>query len=492
MKCNKCNSEWQPPKTMQVMFCPFCRSSLLDVQETFNALEDVLFYLTKEFGIDILRNKQNTLQFVETYLIDGTREHNFLGMVYAAGFIDTIFRIKNSPDAIQKTAVKQLIVQLSDKYGVSNDWADYVINCICKSIGINNDVENSIIAIKRLAENGDVRSQYELAECYRIGKNAERDPQKYLMWLERSAKNGYPIAMFRLGEELWAGIVCEKNTSVAIKFFQDAATNGSWDAVTTIAGNDEIYSCCDIDIENLVKDLLNHKKELTATQLVKLSQYFSRVKNTDIALELARLAYEKDSKVAWEQYVSVLKDDESRLSQSLVLKVMREVAIDGNISACNELGKIYEAQASGENDMQTALYWFRMAAELGDVDTQLHIAQVYELGKNVPIDKEKAVFWYRIAAYNGSAFAKSKVSYTSKDCIAKTLTLLFEDDSELVCTVEKAVFYNGNSYLLLVDPESKERFIVLYTENNTPEGFEVEGVDDITENHVLKLAGVKR
>lgn len=489
MKCEHCDSEWQLSGAAQVMFCPFCHSPLIKVQETFHSLEDVLLYLATEYGFETLRNKQNTLQFIEYFFPDGKREYNFINMIYASGLMETIYRIKTSPEAIQNSATRQVTTQISDKYGVSPEWADYVVGCICKSLGMANNVDRSIIKIRQLAEQDDCKYQFELAECYRTGKNTERNPQKYLTWLERSANSGYHIAMFQLGEELWNGTICERNPEAAIRFLENAVRSGNRDAVCLIAGNKEIYGCCGIDIDARIQEMLDTKNELSAKQLLGLSRYFLRQNDFEKSTDLARLAYEKDEKMSWADYVKVLQLGNSHEGRALALKVLREAATNGSVSACKSLGDQYERQAKTESDMMTALYWYRMAAEVGDVDAQLHIAQIYENGNIVQKDTDKAIYWYRIATYNGSQLARNKVSYKNKDCIVDTLTLVFEDDSELVCRVDKAVSYQGNDYLIVSDSETREKMVVLYIENNTIEGFEIEGVDVDTETAVLRIYG---
>lgn len=136
LKCERCKSEWLSPQNRQSIFCPFCRAPLIKVEEKFDDLSTALSYMVLEFGIDILRNKQNTLQFLEEFFQEGKQEYNFLDNLYSLGLMDTLFRLQNSPSAIQKSAVKQVEKQLCEKYGASKDWAEYIVGCVCKALGI--------------------------------------------------------------------------------------------------------------------------------------------------------------------------------------------------------------------------------------------------------------------------------------------------------------------------------------------------------------------
>lgn len=83
----------------------------------------------------------------------------------------------------QAGSLKQTQFQLREKYGVSVDWAQYCISCVCKSLQMTNDPDSSIIRLKRKAATGDTASLYEISKVNRSGKSVERDKEKHLAWL---------------------------------------------------------------------------------------------------------------------------------------------------------------------------------------------------------------------------------------------------------------------------------------------------------------------
>lgn len=492
MKCELCNSEWQPPKNIQSMFCPFCHAPLIKVQEEFDDLAEVLFYLVQRFGTDALRNKQNTLQFLEVFFQEGKREYNFLTNLYASGLMDTLFRLQNSSQAIQKSATKQVEKQLTEKYGVSRDRSEYVVGCVCKALGIADTTEDSIIGLRQAAERGNLSAQVKLAKYYHTGKGVAKDGEQYIYWLKNAAEGGYTEAQFLLGMELYHGHVCDKDLSLAQTYLDRAAQSHNLDAMCLIISDTELQISSVFEPKEIAQFLLERKSELSSNQLVQLSKYFENV-DLPQALELAQLAYNKDAKSAWQYFVALLKKSGSHESEATALKVTKEMASEGNAIACLSLGHRYGNQASTENDMLTALYWYRMAAETGDLDAQIRLGEIYEGGKLVKQDLKSAAYWYKVAAYNGSTYAKAKVSYKSPECILKTLTLIFEDDSELECHVLGVESFKGDDYLIIVEPDTKECIPVKYTETDTIEGFEVEQVDEKIEKIVLdKFGGVNR
>lgn len=492
MKCERCNSEWQTLKNTQPIFCPFCHAPLIEVQEEFEDLGAVLSHLVLRFGFDILRNKQNTLRFLEEFFQEGKREYIFLNNLYASGLMETLFRLQNSTQAIQKSATKQVAKQLTEKYGVSRDWSEYVVGCVCKALGIANTAGESIIGLRQAAERGNLSAQVALAKLYQTGQGVERDGEQYVYWLRKAAESGHTEAQFLLGMELFLGRVCDKNLSSALMYLECAAKSHNLDAMCLILSNNELQTFSLLEPKEIERYLVERVNELSSNQLVQLSKYYENV-DLPQALELARLAYSKDAKASWQHFVELLKKSGSHESESTALKVTKEIASEGNTIACLSLARRYENQARTEKDMLTALYWYRLAAEIGDLDAQIRLGEVYEAGKLVKQDLESAAYWYKVAAYNGSTYAKAKVNYKSPECILNTLTLIFEDDSELECNVLGVESFQGDDYLIVEDPDTKECIPVKYTETDTIEGFEIEQVDDEIEKIVLdKFGGVNR
>lgn len=484
MRCERCNSEWRPPRNIQSIFCPFCHASLIEVQEEFNDLDAVLSYLVLRFGTNILRNKQNTLQFLEVFFEKGKREYNFLDNLYASGLMDTLFRLQCAPAAIQKNVAKQVEKQLTEKYGASREWSEYVVGYVCKALGITNNADESIIALRQSAERGNPCAQVKLAGRYQSGQGVEKDLEQYIYWLKNAAESNYAEAEFLLGKELYYGRNCKRNLNFAILYLDQAAKSKNIDAMCFVLSKSELQTLSTLNHKEIAEYLVERENELSSNQLIQLSRYFED-KNLLQALGFAQLSYDKDTKIAWQHYVSLLRKTDTHESKAIALKVTKNMAAEGNAMACLSLAQRYEDQAKTENDMLTALYWYRMAAEFGELDAQLRLGEIYENGRLVKRDVESAAYWYKVAAYNGSSYAKAKVSYKSPECILKTLTLIFEDGTELEYQVLGVLTIYGDDYLIIENPDTNERIAVEYKETNTLEGFEIKQVGKKTEKIVL-------
>ena len=488
LRCKNCDSEWQPPKNIVSIFCPFCTIPLIEIKEEFFDLNSAFLYMTSEFGKEILKSKHSVLQFLEKFFPNGKREYSFINSLYASGLMETLFKLIHVPEVVQKSAIKQIENQFSDQYGISKEWSEYIIGCVSKAIDLANSVENSIIWLNQVAEKGDLSAQVKLAKRYHLGQGVERDQKQYILWLQRAAHSGFEEALFLLGEELFIGNVCDKDIEKAATYLEVAALKGNSAAICLISSDKVLQRLCNFDIEEKLQGVLEYQNILSAKQLIQISRYYEE-KDAEYSLKLAKLSYEKEPKYSWEYYVNLLQKRKSHKHEALALRVIKEIATKGNVTAYILLAKYYEEQARTKEDMSFALYWYRMAAESGSLEAQMRLAEIYETGKNVDKDIESAIYWYGIAAFNGSQIAKCKVSYKCAECLIPTLNLVFEDDTELECKVQKSVTYQGDDYLIIETPDTKELMVVQYIETSTVEGFEINGVNESIEKIILRQLG---
>ncbi len=65
-----------------------------------------------------------------------------------------------------------------------------------------------------------------------------------------------------------------------------------------------------------------------------------------------------------------------------------------------------QSEALAASDYASQAYWYRKAAEQGDMDAQHLLGCLYDLGLGVPEDLKQAAYWYRKAAEQGHAEAQ--------------------------------------------------------------------------------------
>jgi len=84
-------------------------------------------------------------------------------------------------------------------------------------------------ALRRKAEAGDAKAQFDLAEAYSVGNGVAKDSAKGMEWLRKSATQGFAGAQVVLGYMYQNGIEIEKDASEAAKWYRKAARQGDKD-----------------------------------------------------------------------------------------------------------------------------------------------------------------------------------------------------------------------------------------------------------------------
>jgi len=80
--------------------------------------------------------------------------------------------------------------------------------------------------LERLADQGDSRSQYEVALMYLQGIGTKVDPLRGGQWMLAAANNGNATAMVEIGGRFENGVNAEKNTILAFTWYRRAALTG--------------------------------------------------------------------------------------------------------------------------------------------------------------------------------------------------------------------------------------------------------------------------
>jgi localization factor PodJL len=89
--------------------------------------------------------------------------------------------------------------------------------------------------LKKLAESGDARAQYELGSRYVDGLSVARDPKIATQWLEKASAQGLAPAQYRLGSLYRDGKGLRNDSKLAHSWFKRAAEQGNARAMHNLA-----------------------------------------------------------------------------------------------------------------------------------------------------------------------------------------------------------------------------------------------------------------
>ena len=99
------------------------------------------------------------------------------------------------------------------------------------------------------------------------------------------------------------------------------------------------------------------------------------------------------------------------------LREWTPLAEQGDASAQNNLGVMYERGQGVVQVYKTAVKWYRLSAEQGNANAQLSLSLMYAIGKGVLQDKIYTHMWSNISSSNGN-----KDAVTIRKSVAETMT----------------------------------------------------------------------
>lgn len=129
MKCEKCNSEWNSSKSIQI--CPFCGANL--VQSEMKKPEDIICFIVNEYGIDALRNKKLLLSYFCDYAPFMTKEYKLLKNSCSTDFIAILLSSDASKSSREIAAKKATRLLMEDCF-MSDEYANSVVSWITASL----------------------------------------------------------------------------------------------------------------------------------------------------------------------------------------------------------------------------------------------------------------------------------------------------------------------------------------------------------------------
>lgn len=266
-----------------------------------------------------------------------------------------------------------------------------------ESIEMNEDSEpeDSFLFYLKAAELGHVKSQIEIADSYISGSGTQKDDKKAFEWYKKAAESEDVEALNCLAECYNEGIGTKINKINAFKLYNKALTlllkdteKGDTFAMERVLQYYKKGHGCAKDPQQVfawtqrIADKNNSKE-----YLAKLAFYYEVGYGTNI-----------DTDKSSELYTKIIETSEAE-----------ELYDIGEKFACDDDKKVKEQ----------AHKWFSFAAEKGDAEVTKYIAINYDGGYSVEEDKQRAIFFYEIAAKLGNVEAMVHLGfkyYTEEEC----------------------------------------------------------------------------
>ncbi|MDE6408374.1 MAG: SEL1-like repeat protein, partial [Anaeroplasmataceae bacterium] len=214
------------------------------------------------------------------------------------------------------------------------------------------------------AEQGNADAQYNLSEYYRCGQ--EENKEEFYKWLKLAAFNGNPIAQIRFG---YYYLYNQKDEPSWLDMYGDSRY--AYDLVND--DNDNEYCIIDNDNECAVKWIKTAAAQGSPkAQFAVGNCYFYGYgvkKNKNVALD-------------W----------------------WKHAALQGSFLAQKSLYDWYQ-------DTKEGIKWLKMAANQGDVESQVELAYIYYNGIGIERNYIEAAKWYKEAALKEGEYSQYGIEY---------------------------------------------------------------------------------
>ena len=229
--------------------------------------------------------------------------------------------------------------------------------------------------VRKAAEQGFARAQYDLGLMYEFGTGVERSNEKAAEWYLKAAEQGYARAQFWLGYMYEYGTGVEQSYEKAAEWVQKAADQG--------------YADAQYNLGDMYRDGRGVEESFE-----KAAEWVQKAADQGLAVAQNCLGFMYQNGTGVEQ------------SYEKAVEWYRKAAEQGDVIAQCNLGFMYQNGTGVEQSYEKAVEWYRKAAEQGDVIAQCNLGFMYQNGTGVEQSYEKAREWYQKAADQGYASAQ--------------------------------------------------------------------------------------
>jgi len=287
---------------------------------------------------------------------------NYIAVLILLAFSMLTFSQTKQPSAIDQSLLAKA------KSGDAN--AQYQLSFIYSQTG---NTDESCRWKRIAAENNNADAQFSMAESYQYGFcKLPKDVLQSVIWLTKSAQQGYFLAQDELASLYYNGSGVTKDYSKAAIWWRKAAEQGSPDAQYNLG-------------------ILYYNGEGIPQDYIQAKQWF---------IKAAELHAGNSDPEEW-----------ARMASNMI-----------TAKAEYMLGKLYLlGQGVLPNDAEASV-WYGKAAEHGNADAQNSLGMLYMFGKGVPQDYVESYFWLNIAASGNLENVPSEEADKERDTVASHLT----------------------------------------------------------------------
>ena len=295
------------------------------------------------------------------------------------------------------------------------------VNYAVYSLSENSELSRIILRnfndeLKRMAEDGDMIAQYELAYLYFGGYGVLKQETEGIKWLRKSAGNGFFRAINNIGDCYYNGNHVGQDYSEAVRWYKKGVEIGYRESFTNMGfcyylgkgvmeSNifayewfEKGYNLGDGYAARMISRMYakGHVCELSFDSNYDSKKSLEWIKKS---AELGCVSGQVELADIYYNGQGTSKDDEK------AKKWYKEASDNGDDYSCTQLGIIYLE----EKNYSEAVKYFKIAAERGYPEAQHRLGCRYDKGQGVKEDKAEAFKWFKMAANKGNMKAQAMV-----------------------------------------------------------------------------------
>ena len=260
--------------------------------------------------------------------------------------------------------------------------------------------------VRKAAEQGFARAQYDLGFMYEFGRGVERSYEKAREWYLKAADQGYADAQYNLGDMYEYGTGVEQSYEKAAEWVQKAAEQGLAYAQYNLGDRYRDGRGVEESFEKAAEWVQKAAEQGLAVAQNCLGFMYQNgtgiAQSDEKAVEWYRKAADQGYVIAQDN-LGFMYQNGTGVAQSdeKAAEWYQKAADQGYASAQDNLGNMYYTGTGVEQSYEKAVEWWQKAAEHGYAHAQYNLGVMYENGTGVAQSDEKAVEWYEKAADQG-------------------------------------------------------------------------------------------
>ena len=245
-----------------------------------------------------------------------------------------------------------------------------------------------------------------VAVLFPAGFESDGDPADAYAWLLRAAEAGKAEAQANVGWLRLRGIGCGRDRAEAHRWLSAAAGHDISQAALGLA---EYYGTADATDQDLAQSALWAKKASKLGNASGSHRYGLALRD-GTGIERDLLEAERYLAVAVEQghptaaydgAVLALARNASASEVQALIERLRLCAKRNHIPSAMLLAHLYGRSDRLQPDTREVAYWYRIAADLGDVQAQFMIGCLYARGEGIGLDLKHAARYFELAGSGG-------------------------------------------------------------------------------------------